>query len=292
MHKTLGSYFHEVLHNIYYMIRLRPRLLASAAAAATGGAAYLASSALAEPAAELLQMGEADVEVVNWSMTHSTTAKRYFQPESPEEVQRLLELLNKAGERVRVVGSALSPNGIAFSDQGMMNMAQCNSVLSVDAERKQVTVQAGARVTDVVEALRPHGLTLQNYASIAEQQIGGFLQARPPSATSLPAPCLHLLPPLIAAGLPWQVGAHGTGAGVPPVDEQVVRFKLHTPAMGTLDLTAEGHPRLFWLAKVGLGLLGVVSEVTLQCVPAHKLLERTFVQTRAEVPARPPWPRP
>ena len=131
-------------------------------------------------------MGEADVEVVNWSMTHSTTAKRYFQPESPEEVQRLLELLNKAGERVRVVGSALSPNGIAFSDQGMMNMAQCNSVLSVDAERKQVTVQAGARVTDVVEALRPHGLTLQNYASIAEQQIGGFLQ----------------------------VGAHGTGAGV------------------------------------------------------------------------------
>ena len=29
----------------------------------------------------------------------------------------------------------------------------------------------------VVEALRPHGLTLENYASVREQQIGGFIQA-------------------------------------------------------------------------------------------------------------------
>ena len=218
---------------------VRRRLAAgAAAAAATAGAAVL-TSARAEPApasdaftaltvAELkrlrgqqLPVGEADVEVCNWSMTHSTTAKRYFQPESPEEVQRLLELMHKAGQRVRVVGSALSPNGIGLSDQGMLNMAQCDRVLSVDAKAQQATVQAGARIKDVVEALRPHGLTLQNYASIAEQQIGGFLQ----------------------------VGAHGTGAGVPPVDEQVIGFTLHTPASGALHLTAESHPRLFWLAK-------------------------------------------
>lgn len=36
---------------------------------------------------------------------------------------------------------------------------------------------------------------------------------------------------------------------------------------------------------MGLGLFGVVSEVTIQCVPAHQLLERTYVQTRAEVEA-------
>ena len=30
----------------------------------------------------------------------------------------------------------------------------------------------------VVEQLRPHGLTLQNYASIREQSIGGFTQVR------------------------------------------------------------------------------------------------------------------
>ena len=40
----------------------------------------------------------------------------------------------------------------------------------------QVTVQAGCRVQQLADALKPHGLTLQNYASIREQQIGGFTQ--------------------------------------------------------------------------------------------------------------------
>ena len=34
-----------------------------------------------------------------------------------------------------------------------------------------------------------------------------------------------------------QVGAHGTGAAIPPVDEQVVSMKLVTPAQGTLELS-------------------------------------------------------
>lgn len=61
----------------------------------------------------------------------------------------------------------------------------------------------------IVEALRPHGLTLQNFASIREQAVGGFIQ----------------------------VGAHGTGATIPPVDEQVVSMELVTPACGTVQLS-------------------------------------------------------
>lgn len=43
------------------------------------------------------------------------------------------------------------------------------------------------------------------------------------------------------------------------------------------------NSKLFRLAKVGLGCLGVVTEVTLQCVPAHELLEHTFVVTSDEL---------
>jgi hypothetical protein len=82
-----------------------------------------------------------------------------------------------AGEKLRCVGSALSPNGLAFSQEGMLSLALLDDVLQVDPASKQVRVQAGARVQEVVEALRPHGLTLQNYASIREQSIGGFTQA-------------------------------------------------------------------------------------------------------------------
>lgn len=110
----------------------------------------------------------------------------------------------------------------------------------------------------VVEALRPHGLTLPNLASIAEQQMGGFVS----------------------------VGAHGTGRLIASVDDYVTKLKIVTPAKGTITLTKEDHGRLFELARVGLGLLGVVVEVTMECIPAHKLVEHTFVLTREEAISR------
>jgi L-galactono-1,4-lactone dehydrogenase len=119
----------------------------------------------------------------------------------------------------------------------------------------QVTVQAGCRVQQVADYLKPYGLTLQNYASIREQQIGGYTQ----------------------------VSAHGTGAAIPPVDEQVVSMKVVTPGKGTLTLSRAQQPALFDLARVGLGALGVVTEMTLQCVPLHHLVERSFVASSAEV---------
>lgn len=106
----------------------------------------------------------------------------------------------------------------------------------------------------MIEALRPHKLTLPNLASIAEQQMGGFIQ----------------------------VGAHGTGRLIAPVDEYVTKLKMVTPGKGTVVLTKEGNGRLFELARVGLGCLGVVTEITMECIPAHRLVEHTFVLTRKE----------
>lgn len=65
--------------------------------------------------------------------------------------------------------------------------------------------------------------------------------------------------------------------GIPPVDEQVVALTLVTPGEGTLHLSKDSNPELFKMARVGLGALGVVTDVTLQCVPVQRLLEHTFV---------------
>jgi L-galactono-1,4-lactone dehydrogenase len=129
-----------------------------------------------------------------------------------------------------------------------------DEIVSIDTEARTVRVQAGARVSQVVDALREHGLTLENYASIREQQIGGFIQ----------------------------VGAHGTGAAIPPVDEQVISIQLVTPGRGTLTLSEAAGGELFRMARLGLGALGVVTEVTLRCVPRHQLVEETAVITRAD----------
>lgn len=206
-------------------------------------------------------VAEADsVELINWSGTHSVTSTRYYTPENLEQLKDLVAGCHERGEPIRPVGSALSPNGLGLNEGGMVNLALMDQVLEVDKERLQVRVQAGCRVEALVEALRPHGLTLANYASIVEQQVGAFAQ----------------------------VGAHGTGVGIPTVDEQVIALQLVTPAVGVLDLKVTDNAEddmLFRLARTALGLLGVVSELTLQCVPAHRLIERTRVYTRSEVAA-------
>lgn len=93
------------------------------------------------------------------------------------------------------------------------------------------------------------------------------------------------------------MGAHGTGAAIPPVDEFCTSLKLLTTHMGTLTLSSiplsavpnhDSTPStchnntLFDLVKVGLGSLGIVTEVTLKCIPAHHLVEHTFLLTRKQ----------
>jgi L-galactono-1,4-lactone dehydrogenase len=195
--------------------------------------------------------------ILNWSGTHSVQLKpgTYHEPESVSELVSLVADAYRNGTHIRPVGSALSPNGLAFDPRGMVCLSNLDKIIEVNKEDMTVTVQAGARVSQVIEALRPYGLTLPNLASIAEQQIGGFVS----------------------------VGAHGTGASIPPCDDFVTALTIVTPSdLGVVKMTEKTHGNLFRLARLGLGGLGILSEVTLKVVPAHRLVEQTIVLTRDE----------
>ncbi|CAN6444117.1 unnamed protein product [Victoria cruziana] len=193
--------------------------------------------------------------VTNWSGTHEVRTRTFLQPESIEELESIIREAHEKNTKIRPVGSGLSPNGIGLQRRGMVNLALMDKILEVDVQNKRVRVQAGARVSQLVDELKQYGLTLQNFASIREQQVGGIIQ----------------------------VGAHGTGAMLPPIDEQIISMKLVTPAKGTVELSREKDPELFYLARCGLGGLGVVAEVTIQCVDRHQLVEHTFVSNYKEI---------
>lgn len=63
-------------------------------------------------------------------------------------------------------------------------------------------------------------------------------------------------------------------------------MKLATPTEGLMTLSDSSNPRLFRMAKVGLGSLGVVTELTLRCIPRHKLLEYNYTTTNSLVPVK------
>jgi L-galactono-1,4-lactone dehydrogenase len=200
-------------------------------------------------------------KIINWSGTHSVTLpnNNYHEPQSPSELYNIVQNAYRTGQHIRPVGSALSPNGIAFDSRGMVCLSHLDQILDINKANMTVTVQAGARVSQILDALRPHGLTLPNLASIAEQQVGGFVS----------------------------VGAHGTGASIPPVDEFVVGLTMVTPSQqGVVRMTEQSHGSLFALARLGLGGLGILSEVTLQVIPAHRLVEQTLVMTRSDAKAQ------
>ncbi|XP_073285005.1 L-galactono-1,4-lactone dehydrogenase, mitochondrial-like [Primulina huaijiensis] len=193
--------------------------------------------------------------VSNWSGTHEVQTHTFLQPESLAELESIVKECNEKKKKIRPVGSGLSPNGIGLTRAGMVNLALMDRVLDVDKKTMRVRVQAGIRVQQLVDGIKEHGLTLQNFASIREQQIGGIVQ----------------------------VGAHGTGVTLPPIDEQVISMKLVTPAKGTIEVSKEKDPELFYLVRCGLGGLGVVAEVTLQCVERQLLLEHTYVSNMKDV---------
>lgn len=195
--------------------------------------------------------------ILNWSGTHSVQLAQgtYHEPETMAELVDIVSKAYQNGTHIRPVGSALSPNGLSFDERGMLSLSNLDKVISIDKANMTVTVEAGARVSQVLEALRTHGLTLPNLASIAEQQIGGFVS----------------------------VGAHGTGAAIPPCDEFVTGLTIVTPSeQGVVKMTEDSHGSMFRYARLGLGGLGVLSEVTLKIVPAHRLVEQTIVLTRSE----------
>lgn len=213
-----------------------------------------------------------DQQVTNWSSTHSSSPARIYEPHNAQECLQVLQVFHNRKQKIRPVGTALSPNGLGLSsgsDTCMLSLKELDSI-RVDTKLRTVTVGAGATVSAVLQELKKHGLTLENFSSIQEQQMGGWTQ----------------------------VSAHGTGIRLPPVDEMILHMQIATPTEGLLSLSdsdsrhihsagnsihASVNDHLFRLCKVGLGSLGVVTRLTLKCIPCMDLEEHTSVSTRAGI---------
>lgn len=112
------------------------------------------STEIATAKAEQMNQDEAEddtTDVINWSGTHQVNIanKNFFEPESVEEVEKIVKDCQERGQTVRPLGSSLSPNGVALNKDGMISMANLDKVLEIDTENRTITVQAGIPVREV-----------------------------------------------------------------------------------------------------------------------------------------------
>jgi len=211
---------------------------------------------------------EKDQSIMNWSGNHTCIPPRIYEPKSAQEVLRLLQYTQQYNEqyptqcmKLRPIGTGLSPNGIGMhshvykkntsSSQQEQQLVSTHALdyIEVDIEKQLVTVGAGTTVNNLLNTLNKYNLTLQNFSSITEQTLAGWTQ----------------------------VAAHGAGIQFSTVDDMIVRMIIATPTEGLLTLSNELNPELFHIAKVGLGNIGIVTELTLKCIP--KLSLREYIYT-------------
>jgi L-gulonolactone oxidase len=184
------------------------------------------------------------VEWRNWCGDERCRPTAIVHPESIEEIVAALQRARRDRLRVRIAGAGHSFSDIACTDGLLIVLDRLQRVLDVAPESGLVRVQGGITIAQLNARLARHGLAMENLGDIDAQSIAGAIST----------------------------ATHGTGAHLRNIPSQVVELTLVLADGSTLVCSQESDPELLRAARVGLGALGVVAELTLRCVPAFTLL--------------------
>jgi L-gulonolactone oxidase len=179
----------------------------------------------------------------NWAGDQICRPAAFARPSTLEELSAAIEGAERSGWRVRAAGAGHSFSDIACSDGLLVSLEGLAGLLDVDRSSGLVRVQAGITIRELSRRLIVHGLALENLGDIDVQSIAGAIST----------------------------ATHGTGARLRNIASQVVEMKLVLADGSTVECSPEQDPEVFRAARVGLGALGVIAEVTLRCVPAFHL---------------------
>lgn len=175
-----------------------------------------------------------------WAKTFQSRPELYIQPESLEEIQKLVTLARRCRRRLVVVGSGHSPSDLTCTSSWMVNLDHYSRVLKVDKQKKTLLVQGGIRLRDLNKAANEHGLTMPNLGSIDEQSIVGGI------ATA----------------------THGSSLQHGLLSESIRSLRIVLANGHAVRCSADQNQDLFRAALVSLGALGIIAEVEFEMIEA------------------------
>lgn len=179
----------------------------------------------------------------NWTGDQACRPATVEHPRSSADVTALLEKAELNGRTVRVAGAGHSFNDSVLTDGMLVSLDRMNRVVAVDRSSGAARVQGGITIHDLNIELARHGRALENLGDVDVQTIAGA------AAT----------------------GTHGTGIGLGNISHAVEALSI-VAADGSIVEVDEASDEIAWrAARVALGALGVVVELTLRTVPAFTL---------------------
>ncbi|WP_405996974.1 D-arabinono-1,4-lactone oxidase [Streptomyces sp. NBC_00829] len=181
-----------------------------------------------------------------WSGTAGCLPAQLAAPTSEDEIAEAVRAAVRNGLNVRTAGTGHSFNRLVTTPGALLDLTSYKGVVAVDRVAGEVTVRAGTRIGELCRVLDRDGLALANIGTLADQTIAGALST----------------------------GNHGTGLAHPPLSGQVARLRLLTADGNVLTVGPDDDPDLWGGVRTALGTLGVLTTVTLRCVPQFNLRHR------------------
>jgi xylitol oxidase len=183
--------------------------------------------------------------IENWAHNIKFTAAKLHQPKTVEQVQAIV----KGSSKVKAVGTRHSFNEIADSTGGdLISLKYLDRIVAInpDPQSPTVTVEAGITCGHLSQLLHQRGFALHNLASLPHISIAGAC------ATA----------------------THGSGDRNGNLATAVAAMKLVTANGELVEFSrADDH---FQGVVVGLGGLGVVTELTLDLLPTFSMRQDVY----------------
>jgi L-gulonolactone oxidase len=179
----------------------------------------------------------------NWAGNQRAVAADVARPASTDEVAAIIRAAAAAGRTVKPVGSGHSFTAAAATTGTRLDLSNLAGLVTLSRASKLVRVKAGTLLSALNAELARHGLAMPNLGDIDVQTVSGALAT----------------------------GTHGTGKGYGCLSTFVTELELVTGTGDVVRCSREQNPELFSAALVGVGAVGVVTDVTLRGVDAFVL---------------------
>jgi L-gulono-1,4-lactone dehydrogenase len=194
----------------------------------------------------------------NWAGNVAQAPARTVSPSSTAALAEAVRRAAEDGLRVKAAGTGHSFTAAAVTDGVLLRPERLVGLRELDREAGTVTVAAGTPLKDLNETLAAAGLSLTNMGDIMEQTVSGAVST----------------------------GTHGTGRTSASLAAQVTGLELVCADGSVLRCSEQENADVFAAARLGLGALGVISELTLSVEPEFLLTACEEPMSFDEVTAR------
>ncbi len=185
-----------------------------------------------------------DTPLTNWAGNYTYRAARWHRPDNLAELRALV----RGCRKLRAAGTRHSFNALPDSTEDLVSLERMAPLMAIDRERQEVTVGAAVRYGELVRALYAAGYALPNLASLPHISVAGAC------ATA----------------------THGSGDHNGNLATAVTALELVTADGEVVRLARAADGETFLGAVVGLGGLGVVTQLTLALEPAFDVRQDLY----------------